>query len=245
MSGSERRMHGLIRDLEGGYVVRIAFVVPREATWPLPVYELALMTAARAYELCLRVELTLVTAEPAPLAVFGEQVSRDVAALLSNAGIAVETGTDVVQPAPNVLELGPGGQSLAVDRVVTVPVLDGPAIEGLPCDDAGFLATDAFGRVADAPGVYAAGDATTFAIKQGGLACQQADAAAEAIAAEAGAPITPSPYEPVLRGLLLTEYNSLWMQRNLHDGSPAEFTDFAWAKFAGRELSRLLRPPIR
>ena len=35
--------------------------------------------------------------------------------------------------------------------------------------------------------VYAAGDATTFPLKQGGLATQQADAAAETIAAELGA----------------------------------------------------------
>ena len=39
-------------------------------------------------------------------------------------------------------------------------------------------------------GVYAAGDITTFPVKQGGIATQQADAAAEAIAAELGADVT-------------------------------------------------------
>ena len=58
----------------------------------------------------------------------------------------------------------------------------------------GFLPVDTHGRVAGVPGVYAAGDATDFDIKQGGIACQQADAAAEAIAADAGVAIDPAPF---------------------------------------------------
>ena len=52
--------------------------------------------------------------------------------------------------------------------------------------------------------MFAAGDVTAEPIKQGGLATQQADAAAEMIAAEAGAPITPRPCRRVLRGVVLT-----------------------------------------
>ena len=114
-----------------------------------------------------------------------------------------------------MLELHPSGERLEVDRVVTVPVLDGPAIDGLPHDAAGFLPVDAHGRVTGSPGVYAAGDATDFEIKQGGIACQQADAAAEAIAAGAGVAIDPAPFAPVLRGLLLTEHDTRWLQRDL------------------------------
>ena len=54
---SEERMHGLIQDLEDGYIKRIAFVVPPAASWPLPLYELALLTAARAFDMCVDVEL--------------------------------------------------------------------------------------------------------------------------------------------------------------------------------------------
>ena len=54
------------------------------------------------------------------------------------------------------------------------------------------------------PGAYAVGDATDFPIKQGGLACQQADAAAAHIAANHGAPLTPAPFRPRLRASLLT-----------------------------------------
>jgi sulfide:quinone oxidoreductase len=38
---------GLLRDMDEGYAKRIAIVVPPGAVWPLPAYELALMTAAR------------------------------------------------------------------------------------------------------------------------------------------------------------------------------------------------------
>ena len=70
---------------------------------------------------------------------------------------------------------------------------------------------DPHGRVRDTPGVYAAGDVTDFGIKQGGIACQQADAAAEAIAAAAGAAIEPSAFAPALRALLVTEYAARWL----------------------------------
>ena len=49
------------------------------------------------------------------------------------------------------------------------------------------------------PDIFAAGDATDQPVKQGGLATQQADAAAELIAAEAGARVTPQPFRRVLR----------------------------------------------
>jgi sulfide:quinone oxidoreductase len=244
--GTEEQMHGLIQDLEGGYVRRIAFVVPAGATWSLPLYELALMTADRAWESGLQVEITLVTSEQAPLAIFGEDGSRSVETLLDAAGIDVRTAIDADVSQPRVVTLGSSGDWIGVDRVVTLPVLDGPAIEGLPADDGGFLPIDRHGRVIGVADVYAAGDVTDFAIKQGGFACQQADAAAEAIAATAGAGNEPAPFEPVLRGVLLTEHESRFMRRDLGpapavDGEPA-IPALWWppTKIAGRELSKHL-----
>ena len=52
-------------------------------------------------------------------------------------------------------------------------------------------------------GVWAAGDGTAFPLKQGGLAAQQAGAAAAAIAFSLGADVRPAPFRPVLRGMLL------------------------------------------
>ena len=235
-------MHGLIQDIEGGYVKRIAFVVAPGVSWTLPLYELALTTAERAFGMCSHVELMFVTPEESPLALFGPDASRDVAALLAVAGIRLWTGADAEVQERNVVAVH--GERLLVDRVVTLPTLTGPAIDGLPHDADGFLPVDRHGRVAGVPGVYAAGDATDFAIKQGGIACQQADAAAEAIAAAAGAAIEPEPFMPVLRAVLLTERDVRRLHRDLSDGetpgSPPS------AKIAGRELSRHLKPvPVR
>src|SRR3954447_10232270 len=78
----QERLHGLVQDVEGGYVRRIAFVVPAGNSWPLPLYELALMLAERAYQMCVDVALHLVTPEGAPLALFGGEASAHVRALL-------------------------------------------------------------------------------------------------------------------------------------------------------------------
>jgi len=94
--------------------------------------------------------------------------------------------------------------SVAADRVVSLPRLLGPALPGLPHDPEGFIPTDLHGLVAGQHDVYAAGDATTYPIKQGGVAAQQAEAAAEAIAARVGAPVEARAFRPVVRGLLLT-----------------------------------------
>ena len=101
---------------------------------------------------------------------------------------------------------------------MTLPALEGPRVSGLPHDDAGFLQVDADVRAAGVADVFAAGDDTAGPIKQGGLAAQQADAAATRIAWEAGAPVEPAPRSPVLRGMLLTGAAPLYLRAEL-DGS--------------------------
>ena len=112
------------------------------------------------------------------------------------------TSSHGVPSRPGRLHVSPGDRRIQVDRIVTVPRLVGPALQGMPCDRDGFIRTDAHGRVLGMEDVFAAGDATAFPIKQGGLAAQQADAVAESIAASVGADVAPRPFRPVLRGLL-------------------------------------------
>jgi sulfide:quinone oxidoreductase len=243
---SEERMHGLIQDLEQGYVRRVAFVVPGGASWPLPLYELALMTADRAWESNLDAELTLITAEDAPLRIFGGEATASTQELLDAARIRVIAGVHAEVPEAGVVRVVPGGERIVVDRIVTLPLVDGPRIAGLPADAGGFLPVDRSGRVTGVEDVYAAGDATNFAIKQGGIACQQADAAAEAIAAAAGASVVPAPFAPILRGVLLTEHQRRFMHRDASGAEGDRVTvtvpPLWWppTKIAGRELSRLL-----
>ena len=235
------RLHGIVQDVEEGYIRRIAFVIPPGNTWPLPLYELALMLAERAYEMCATVELHVVTPEPTPLAVFGSEASRELAGLLAEAGIVLHAAADAEVIAPGRVRID--GAALEVDRLVTLPRLEGPRICGLPANPDGFLVIDGHARVSGVPDVYAAGDVTAFAIKQGGIACQQADAAAADIARGAGAPVAAEPFTTVLRGVLLTER---WARFLRHDAGGQE-TDVAgralwWppTKIAGRELAGYL-----
>jgi sulfide:quinone oxidoreductase len=209
-------VHGLIQDLEGGYSRRIVFVVPAEVVWALPIYELALMTAQHAHEMSLPdVELTIVTPEERPLGIFGHGASDDLERMLHGAGITVETSSRAEVPGSGIVILHPHGKTLAADRIVALPVTTPIPIEGIPRDRDGFIPVDSHGHVRGADDVYAAGDGTWFPVKQGGLACQQADAAAESIAAQAGARIEPSPFKPVLRGKLLTGSKPLFLRSDI------------------------------
>jgi sulfide:quinone oxidoreductase len=128
---------------------------------------------------------------------------------------------------------------------VSSAVLDGPDLPGVPADPAGFIVADLHGRVPGLTGVYAAGDGAAFPIKQGGLATQQADAVAESIAAAVGAPVTPAPFRPMLRAMLLTGGDTRYLQHAVAggDGEGAIATAPLWyppAKLAGRYLSQFL-----
>jgi sulfide:quinone oxidoreductase len=240
-------VHGLIQDLEGGYSKRIAFVVPAGVVWALPIYELALMAAQRAWEMSMSdVELTVVTPEERPLGIFGPGPSDEFAGMLEKAGIAVETSTRTEVPSNRTLVLHPQGRVLEADRIVALPVVSPIVIEGLPRDRDGFIPVDSHGRVRDADNVYAAGDGTWFPVKQGGLACQQADAAAQSIAAAAGADVQPEPFKPVLRGKLMTGSKPLFMRSDISgtSGDAAESSGHTlwWppGKVAGRYLAPYL-----
>ena len=197
-------LHGLLQDVEGGYVKRLVFVIPPRMAWQLPVYELALMTAGRAYEMDVGLSIAIVTPEEAPLAIFGSGASEAVSKLLRDSGIEVFASAYAEVPRWDTVVVNPYDRRLEVDRVVALPELYGPAVRGLPAGEHGFIPVDVHAKVRGIERVYAAGDATDFALKHGGVASQQADAAAEAIAALAGAEIDPKPFHPTVDGMLLT-----------------------------------------
>ncbi|HEX5307540.1 MAG TPA: FAD-dependent oxidoreductase [Solirubrobacteraceae bacterium] len=197
-------LRGLLQDVEDGYVKRLAFVVPARMGWQLPIYEIALMTARRAGELGMPVQATILTPEPSPLALFGIGASEAVSKLLADAGIEAIVSAYVEVPGWDTVVVNPGDRRLSVDRVVALPELYGPAVRGLPAADHGFIPCDAHSKVRGMEAVYAAGDAVDFAVKHGSVSAQQADAAAEAIAALAGADLKPAPLDLVVYGMLLT-----------------------------------------
>src|SRR5215213_946606 len=134
-----------------------------------------------------------ITPEPAPLAIFGAATSAAVRQMLEPEGITF-IGSTYADVQKSVVILDPGVERIQVDLIVCLPLLEGPRTPGVPTDADGFISVDADGQVRGMRDVYAVGDATTFPIKQGGLACQQADAVAELIAATAGAPVQPTPF---------------------------------------------------
>ena len=216
--GSSYRL--LLHQLRERRINRLAFVKPAGPSWSMPLYDLALLTAADcAAHGRSEVELTLVTPEQEPLSLFGSTASAAIRGLLQESQIALQTSSYGVPSHRGYLDVSPGERQLPVDRIVTLPRLVGPRLRGIACGSDGFLHTDAHGRLAGLDGVFAAGDMTAFPIKQGGLAAQQADAVAEAIAAAVGADIDPQPFRPVLRGVLLTGGRARYLRADISGGA--------------------------
>ena len=213
--GQADEIAAILERMERGEARRLVFAVPAETTWSLPIYELAMMTAVELRDRGVdRATLGIVTPEPEPLRLFGEAAGAALREMLDARRITLWTDTRPVEFRDGLLYVG-SGPPLRADAAISVPALEGPALSGLPTDGLGFIPVDPHGRVTGAPGVYAAGDATAFPVKQGGLATQQADAVAEAVAADLDLVPDPAPFRPVLRGLLLTGGAPLYLRAEL------------------------------
>jgi sulfide:quinone oxidoreductase len=214
----DEAMHGLIQDIEGGYADSVAFVAPGRMAWPMPLYELALMTAGRAYDMNVELATTIITPEDSPLAIFGPTASEALSKRLERARIETITSAYAEVPRTGEVVINPGGRHLHVKRVIALPELYGPSVRGIPLGEHGFIRVDPYGRVRDVEGVYAAGDAIDFPIKHGGIGSQEADVVAQSIAALAGAGVTPEPFNPVIHGMLLTDAEPLFLTAKITGG---------------------------
>jgi sulfide:quinone oxidoreductase len=242
LEGSGLAIAEMLQRLRSGQAHRVTFAAPSMTGWLLPLYELALMTArelARSHVDGVRVRL--LSPEDRPLALFGDQASESVAGLLASAGIEFVATTYTSAQAGGIAVYSP-----TTDYVVTLPILEGPGLAGVPSTQPhGFIPVDEYGRVQGLPGVYAAGDAVDFPIKQGGLAAQQADSVAEHVAASYGANVDPSPFAPALRGMLFTGGEPLYMRAEVPGADPdvpGAWYPLWWppTKVAGRYLAPYL-----
>jgi NADH dehydrogenase FAD-containing subunit len=108
-------------------------------------------------------------------------------------------------------------RDVRADQIVTLPRITGPNVRGV----AGyaidrFLHVDEHCRVTGAGGrIFAAGDATHLPVKHGGVGAQQADTAAAAIVHLAGLGPAPAPLHPVIRGVLQTGAQPLYLTAHL------------------------------
>jgi sulfide:quinone oxidoreductase len=213
----DQRFQGIVRDIETGNANSVAFVLAHGPVWPLPLYELALMTAEHARSMSLDTRITFITPEGRPLKAFGQAAGDAIVGLLEEAGIKLHTGVVARVPAPGLVTFGE--TRVVVDRVVTLPRITGPAVPGLPAGTDWFAPVDERCLVKETDGrVFAAGDVTDFPVKHGGIGALQADTAAAGIAYLAGVGERPPPLDPVIRGMLLTRDRSLYIAAHVIAG---------------------------
>jgi len=242
---SNAEIRRAVLDLDRGEIDSLGFAVPTSVRWALPIYELALLSAWHLGEMGDRdVELHLITHELEPLGLFGEQGSGFLRELLAEAGIHLHTQAAPARVEPGLVRLV-GGGAIRSDRVIALPRLEVPPLAGVPQGPHGFIGTDREMRVEGTERIFAAGDVAWFPINQGGIAAQQADAAARAIAACFEPEIETRPFAPVLRAALLTGEGPVYLRRGAGDGngtSAAARSPLWWppGKVAGRYLAPFL-----
>jgi len=191
---------GLLRDAEEGYTHSLAVVIPKGPCWPLRAYELALLVALDAKDMGAELHATIVTPEPSPLAILGAHAVDLIASELAKAGVSVVPDDRAVfEDGRLTATLSDSGEPIAVNRVLALPSLRGRPLPGIPTDPDGFVSIDDHCRVVGLADVWAAGDGTAFPLKSGGFASEQADIAAECIAAAAGAAVEPHVFDPSAR----------------------------------------------
>ncbi len=235
----------VVGGLREGVLRRVIFTRPSGAGWPLPAYELALLAEAELTRVGARASasLTVLTPEDRPLGLFGVRASEQVGRLLAERGIEVVTRTHPVKFESGLLHVAPG-RPIEADAVVSSPRIEGQQIAGIPHDRSGFIPVDEHGRVTGMERVFAAGDVTAFPVKQGGIAAQQADVAAEAIAADLGSAVEPRAFEPVLRATLWTGEKPQYLYGKLMPGrgDTSIFSDHAKWESEGKIVGRYLVP---
>lgn len=245
-TGDVGAIRALLAGLEQNGIDKLVFVAPPGESGTLPLYELALLTAGSIADRGLRgMRLTIVTPETSPVALFGQSAGAVVRQLLADRGIRLITSAYPTDLSAGALRLR-SSATIPADLAVTLGRCEGMGISGLPHDAEGFIPIDQHARVKEVDGVYAAGDGTTFPIKQGGIATQQADAAADAIAAAFGAAPEPRPFKPIVRDILLTGLEPIFLRADISGGAGDSFevdTDPLWwppAKIAGRHMGPYL-----
>jgi sulfide:quinone oxidoreductase len=236
----DARVRDVVRDLRARRVRRVVFTMPAGGTWALPLYELALLAEAELSKAGVGdASLVVVTPEEAPLQIFGRQASERVGELLADRGIELISGATPVKYGGGRLSVSPGA-GIDADAVISLPRMEGRRIGGIPHDPDGFVAVDDHCRVRGMQNVFAAGDVTSFPVKQGGIATQQADVAAEAIAAELGCEVAAGPLDPILRGVLWTGAEPLYLSGHLAGGHGETSTATGEPPWAGDAQGKLV-----
>lgn len=244
--GSMDALKQLVAEIDAGAIRNVVFTRPDGPTYSLPMYELALMTADRAARQSQQqIAVGVTSPEQAPLDCFGAEHAGAVAALCRELGVVLRLGESIIAYDGARATFADGSQ-LDVDRLVSMPSLVPSVPQGIPVDSEGFISVGVGQLVAGTTSVYAVGDVTNFPIKQGGLASQEADAAAAAIERQLGFGGPPEQEGLVIEATLLTTNRRLPLRAKI-DGDvnvqslPAEAIDGPSQKIYSRLLPERLR----
>ena len=219
----------------------VAFTLPWPSSWSLPLYELALLAAHELREHGSTVPVRIVTPEAHALELLGPAARDAVMPRLDALGIELVTAVQPRAVAAGGLQLD-DGTIVPAAHVVTLADVVARPVAGLAVDRLGFVPVDGYGCVAGEDRVYAAGEVTSFPLRQGGIAAQQADVVAATIAARYAGAEPPAPFAPVLRGRLTTSGAPLYLQARPSGQSLASHRAL-WSppeKVAGRYLAPYL-----
>ena len=259
----------LSEEVRRGELRRLAVVVPTRAAWPLAGYELALILATAAQHGGAP-HVSLLTEEQRPLKLLGPAAEGIVRDELRRANVEVigevqvrrhpkqdKGGTRdltglmprVGAKAPDSSDDGGAGREVAVDhqemtfdRVISIPIAHGPGIGGVLADSREFIVVDEHCRVSARERTWAAGDCTPLSLKHSMLAVAQADAAADSLAAAAGAEVEPAAFVPTLTGVLVEGAAGRWWAEtaSLPEGVEAATHCLWWpsGKVLGGRLAR-------
>jgi sulfide:quinone oxidoreductase len=243
-SSDEDASADVVRELQAGALRKVIFTMPGGLGWPLPIYELALLAAAQLKDVGdPSAELRIVTPEDAPLQLFGVRASEQMGELLAERGIEIVTGASPVKFENGQLDVAPG-DPIEADAVISAPGFKGRSVQGLPHNEDGFIPVDEHSLVRGLQNVFAVGDVTNFPVKQGGIATQQADAAAEVIAAQIGGQVEPQPFVPILRAVLFTGEDPKYLYGKLGGGhgETSTFSDDPPWRDEGKIVGKYLAP---
>ena len=116
-------------DMQPGDRGTIAFAVPFGAFWTLPLYELAILSAARLRERGVRAQVVMTSPEAAPLEAFGTDASAAVADLLDARGIEFVDCARAIAADAGAVELD-DGRRIEARAVITLPDLVGRRVPG-------------------------------------------------------------------------------------------------------------------
>jgi hypothetical protein len=110
----------LVAELRTGRIQSVAFVVPSDARWTLPLYDLAITTARRGWQLGIpAATYWFVTPEPEPLAGFGPAMSTAAHERLEPEGITFIAST-YAEVRYGVVLLDPQAERIEPDRIVSL-----------------------------------------------------------------------------------------------------------------------------